>query len=67
MARDGVHQKRERLFGEVAKTLFAEVLAQARRCNVLASEHFTVDGTLIAAWASHETFNTSRGWSGHPR
>jgi transposase len=48
-------KNRERLLGaEVAKTLFAEVLAQARSRNLLSAEHFTVDGTLIEAWASHK-------------
>jgi transposase len=50
-------KNRERLLGaEVAKTLFAEVLAQARSRNLLSAEHFTVDGTLIEAWASHKSF-----------
>ena len=47
-------KNRERLLAAgVAKTLFAEVLAQARRQGLLSTEHFTVDGTLIAAWARH--------------
>src|SRR6201987_693013 len=42
-------KNRERLLaGEVAKTLFAEVLAQARSRDLLSTEHFSVDGTLIA-------------------
>jgi hypothetical protein len=47
----------ERLLGaEVANTFFAEVLAQASRRNLLSTEHFTVDGTLIEAWAGHKSF-----------
>jgi transposase len=50
-------KNRERLLGaEVAKTFFAEVLAQARSCGLLSTEHFTVDGTLIEAWAGHKSF-----------
>src|SRR5713226_5486637 len=50
-------KNRERLLGaEVAQALFAEVLAQARRRDLLSTEHFTVDGTLIEAWASHKSF-----------
>jgi hypothetical protein len=32
------------------------VLKQARERNLLSDEHFTVDGTLIEAWASLESF-----------
>ncbi len=50
-------KNRERLLGaEVAQALFAEVLAQARRRDLLSTERFTVDGTLIEAWASHKSF-----------
>ena len=44
------------LGGEVAKVFFEEVLAEARRRSLLSDEHFTVDGTLIEAWASHKSF-----------
>src|SRR5260370_33238141 len=40
----------------IAQSFFAEVLAQARRRGLLSTEHFTVDGTLIEAWASHKSF-----------
>ena len=50
-------KNRERLLrAEVAQTFFAEVLAQARNRGLLSTEHFTVDGTLIEAWASHKSF-----------
>ncbi len=42
------------LGGEVAEVFFQEVLAEARRRGLLSDEHFTVDGTLIEAWASHK-------------
>ncbi len=44
------------LGGEVAEVFFQEVLAEARRRSLLSDEHFTVDGTLIEAWASHKSF-----------
>ncbi len=44
---------RTRLAGEdTARRFFDEVVRQARRDNLLSDEHFTVDGTLIEAWAS---------------
>src|SRR5208282_3726569 len=55
-------KNRERLLADdVAKTLFAEVLVQARSRELLSSEHFTVDGTLIEAWASHKSFKRKDG------
>lgn len=36
--------------------LFEEVLAQARAKGLLSGEHFSVDGTLIRAWASQKSF-----------
>ena len=50
-------KNRERLLkGEVAQGFFAAVLDQARSQGLLSDEHFTVDGTLIEAWASHKSF-----------
>ncbi len=43
--------------GEVAERLFDAVLAQARAKNLLSAEPFTVDGTLIRAWASRHRFH----------
>jgi len=60
-------KNRERLLaGEVAKTLFAEVLAQARSRDLLSTEHFSVDGTLIEAWASHKSFKRKDGGDQQP-
>jgi hypothetical protein len=42
--------------GEIAEKVFAEVLEQARANELLSDEHFSVDGTLIEAWASHKSF-----------
>lgn len=44
------------LAGDVAGALFAAVLAQARKESLLSDEHFTVDGTLIEAWAGQKSF-----------
>jgi transposase len=41
---------------EVAPKFFAEVVALARGARLLDDEHFTVDGTLIEAWASAKSF-----------
>jgi len=50
-------KNRDRLLeGEVAQAFFDQVLAQARSAKLLSDEHFTVDGTLIEAWAGHKSF-----------
>jgi transposase len=50
-------KNRERLLeGDVAHALFEQVLAQAREHELLSDEHFTVDGTLIEAWAGQKSF-----------
>jgi transposase len=55
-------KNRERLLaGDVAQELFACVVEQARALKLLSDEHFTVDGTLIEAWASHKSFKPKRG------
>jgi transposase len=48
-------KNRERLLNEeIAEVFFQQVLAQAK--PYLSDEHFTVDGTLIEAWASQKSF-----------
>ena len=55
-------KNRDRLLeGEVARAFFEQVLAQARAARLLSAEHFTVDGTLIEAWASHKSFKPKDG------
>lgn len=50
-------KNRERwLAGEVAQAFFNAVLDQARSHDLLSAEHFTVDGTLVEAWASLKSF-----------
>ena len=48
---------RERLLEhEVAGRFFAAVVEQARKATLMSDEHFSVDGTLIDAWASLKSF-----------
>ena len=55
-------KNRERLLaGDVAHELFACVVEQARALKLISEEHFTVDGTLIEAWASHKSFRPKDG------
>ena len=50
-------KNRDRLLeGDVAEKFFQLVLTQARMADLLSDEHFSVDGTLIEAWASHKSF-----------
>ncbi len=50
-------KNRDRLLeGDVASAFFEQVLAQARAKKLLSDEHFTVDGTLIEAWAGQKSF-----------
>ena len=41
---------------EVARQFFEEVVRQAKKAGLVSAEHFTVDGTLIEAWASLKSF-----------
>jgi transposase len=57
-------KNRDRLLkSEVAEAFFAAVLTQARQCGLLSDEHFTVDGTLIEAWAGQKSFKRQDGKS----
>src|SRR5712664_2753088 len=50
-------KNRERLLrGDIAQAFFERVGAQAEQRGLLSDEHFTVDGTLIDAWASLKSF-----------
>jgi transposase len=50
-------KNRERLLeGEIAAKFLTAVLSQAKVKRLLSSEHFSVDGTLIQAWASMKSF-----------
>jgi hypothetical protein len=68
---------------QVVEGLFAEVLRLADSRGLLSKEHFSVDGTLIQAWASQKSFrpkdgsddqrpggggrNAQADWKGQPR
>jgi transposase len=59
-------KNRDRLLdGDIADAFFGEVLAAIKQDGLLSDEHFTVDGTLLEAWASHKSFKP-RGATGKP-
>ncbi len=59
-------KNRERLIaGDIAGQFMAAVLNQERVKALLSDEHFSVDGTLIEAWASMKSFRPKDG-SGEP-
>jgi IS4 transposase len=59
-------KNRDRLLGgEIAAKFFAAVLDDGRVKGLLSDEHFSVDGTLIEAWASLKSFRAKDG-SGEP-
>lgn len=77
-------KNRDRLLEhEVIEAFFTEVMALADKRNLLSKEHFSVDGTLIQAWASQKSFrpkdeddnqtptsggrNVQADWKGQPR
>jgi transposase len=50
-------KNRDRLLeGEIAQQFFQAVIAQANAKQLLSDEHFSVDGTLLEAWASDKSF-----------
>jgi transposase len=52
-------KNRQRLLdGDIAEAFFAAVLQQARQRDLLSDEHFTVDGTLLEAWAGQKSFRS---------
>jgi len=64
-------KNRDRLLGgEVSQRLLEAVLEQARSKQLLSEEHFTVDGTLLEAWASRNSPGqpgSRRRWWGRER
>jgi len=55
-------KNRDRLLeGDIAEKFFHQVLDQARAADLLSDEHFSVDGTLIEAWASQKSFQRKDG------
>jgi transposase len=50
-------KNRDRLLeGDIAERFFDGVLNQAQEADLLSDEHFSVDGTLVEAWASQKSF-----------
>ncbi len=55
-------KNRDRLLeGAVAEEFFTLVVNQARQKRLLSDEHFTVDGTLVEAWAGQKSFQRRAG------
>lgn len=55
-------KNRDRLLtGDIAEAFFSEVIAEARRRRWLSDDHFTVDGTLVEAWAGQKSFRPTGG------
>jgi transposase len=60
-------KNRNRLLeGDVAREFLCEVMAQAQTKGLTSDEHFTVDGTLIEAWASLKSFQRKDQNNGAP-
>ena len=54
-------KNRERLLKqEIADRFFAAVVKQAHLRRYISGEHFSVDGTLLEAWASHKSWDDLR-------
>ena len=60
-------KNRDRLLaGDIASAFFEGVVAKLREKNLLSDEHFTVDGTLLEAWAGAKSFQRKDGKSAPP-
>jgi transposase len=60
-------KNRDRLLkSELANGFFTAVVEQARTQGLLSDEHFTVDGTLIEAWAGHKSFKPKDAEANNP-
>jgi transposase len=60
-------KNRDRLLaGDIAERFFDGVLGQAREADLLSDEHFSVDGTLIEAWAGQKSFQRKDGGEAPP-
>jgi transposase len=55
-------KNRERLLsGDIGVRFLEETVAQAREAGLTSDEHFSVDGTVLEAWASHKSFKKKDG------
>src|ERR1700692_4992120 len=60
-------KNRDRLLeGAVAKEFLAQVVERAREAGLVSDEHFSVDGTLLEAWASLKSFQPKEQKAGAP-
>src|ERR1051325_2764093 len=60
-------KNRDRLLeAEVAKRFLAEVVEMARARSLVSDEHFSVDGTLLEAWASLKSYQRKEGKQSPP-
>jgi transposase len=60
-------KNRDRLLaGDVAMAFLQAIRAQAEAAGLLSDEHFTVDGTLLEAWASHKSLRPRDGAADDP-
>jgi IS5 family transposase len=60
-------KNRDRLLeADVAKEFLAQVVARARGQGLTSDEHFTVDGTLLEAWAGAKSFQRKEGKTPRP-
>jgi transposase len=58
-------KNRDRLLaGDVFQHFLAALLAHPKVAPLLSDEHFSIDGTLIEAWASHKSFKSKDGSDG---
>lgn len=56
---------RDRLFdAEIAQAFFAHTVLLAKVGELVSDDHFSVDGTLLEAWASHKSFRPKDGSGG---
>ena len=55
-------KNRDRLLeGDIAQRFLREMVALAQQRGLMSDEHFTVDGTLLEAWASQKSFKPKDG------
>ena len=61
-------KNRDRLLeGSVAREFLTQVVERAREAGLVSDEHFTVDGTLLEAWASLKSFQAKQQKTAHRR
>jgi transposase len=61
-------KNRDRLLeGDIARRFLEQIVVQAREQGLTSDEHFSVDGTLIEAWASQKSFKRKDGSDDGPK